>query len=103
MRSFIKILCLFILLGISVSGSSKNLKSVSLSEHEKQNIELVINGDKYQIADVSPNARVDVYSIIGSKVTSFYIKAGVSDSAITLPKGYYILKIEDSTRKIAVK
>lgn len=103
MRGFIKIICLFVLLGISMSGSSKNLKGVSLSEQEMQTVELIINGDKYQLTDVSPNGRVDVYSIIGSKVTSFEIKLGVSDTSIVLPKGYYILKIDDTTRKIAVK
>jgi len=103
MKKFVKILCVCFLLGISISGSSKSLKGNSVADADKQTIELVINGEKYPIQNVNPNARVDVYSIIGSKITSFQIKSGASDSAVTLPKGYYIIKIDDSTRKIAVK
>lgn len=103
MKSLIKILGVCFLLGISLSGSSKNLKGSSVSESDKQTIELIINGERYPIQNVNPNAQVEVYSIIGSKVTSFQIKSGVSDSAVSLSKGYYIIKIDDSTRKIAVK
>lgn len=103
MKSIIKIIAVFLLLGISISGSSKNLREAAVTDGYKSTVELTINNDKYLITDVNSNARVYVYSIIGSKVTSFEIKSGVCDSSITLPKGYYILKIDDSTRKIAVK
>lgn len=103
MKYFTRLICILLLLGATLSVSSRDLKGVSVPDSDKQTVELVINGDKYPIQNVSPNAQVDVYSIIGTKVTSFRIKAGACDSSITLPKGYYILKIEDSTRKIAVK
>lgn len=103
MKSLIKILSVCLLLGISISASAKSLKEVAVSDSDKQTIELLINGDKYPIQNVNPNARVDVYSIIGSKVISFQIKSGAADSVVSLPKGYYILKIDDTTRKIAVK
>lgn len=103
MKYLTRLICILLLSGASLSASSRDLKGSSVSDSDKQTVELVINGDKYPIQNVNPNALVDVYSIIGTKVASFRMKAGACDSSITLPKGYYILKIEDSTRKIAVK
>jgi len=88
---------------MAVSVSSKGLKTVASADNDKQTIELIINGDKYPILNVTPTAQVNVYNIIGTKITTFKIKSGVADSPVSLPKGYYILKIDDSTRKIAVK
>ncbi|MFR9165171.1 MAG: T9SS type A sorting domain-containing protein [Dysgonomonas sp.] len=105
MKNFTKILLFFVLLGLSVSGFSGNgVRSSAIADNDRQTVELVINGDKYPIQNVNPNGRVDIYSIIGAKVVSFDIKSGVvTDSSISLPKGYYIIKIDDKTRKIAVK
>lgn len=103
MRNIIQIICVCFLLAISVSASSKGVKTIAVTESEKQTVELIINGDRYPIQNVNPTAQVNVYNIIGTKITSFQIKSGISDSSVSLPKGYYIIKIDDSTRKIAVK
>ena len=66
-------------------------------------IEVVINGDVLEISSIPNNGRVEVYSIIGSKVASFTVRDGIASEQLTLPKGYYILKTANSTKKIAVK
>ena len=103
MKNLIKIIFIFFLFGISISGFSQAPKDGDIAETNKQTIELIINGERYPISNVNSNARVDVYNIIGSRVKSFEIRNGVSDTSLTLPKGYYIIKIDDTTRKIAVK
>jgi len=99
----IKALLISILFIISLSVLAQDAKQISIAESNKQTVEITINGDKYQIPDVNPNTRVDIFSILGVKVKSFEVKSGRSDSTITLPKGYYILKIDNTSRKIAVK
>ena len=101
---WIKTVFILFLFVVSFSVFAQDMKQTSLAESNKQTtVEITINGDKYQFQDVNQNAKVDIYSILGLKVKSFEIKSGYSDSIITLPKGYYILKIDNTSRKIAVK
>ncbi len=46
---------------------------------------------------------LDIYNIMGAKVYSRRVKAGTNQYILSLPRGYYILKIDKYTRKIAVK
>ena len=101
--NFLKIIFITLLLGVSLSGFSQTLDKTSAADSDKQNIELTINNEKVIIPNANPNTKVDIFSIIGSKVSSVEIKSGFCESAITLPKGYYILKVDNTTRKIAVK
>lgn len=66
-------------------------------------IEVVVNGETMSISGISGDGRIEIYSIIGSKVATLTIKDGTATEQITLPKGYYILKAANSTKKIAVK
>lgn len=69
----------------------------------KQGIELVVNGDKIAVQSLPQNGVVEVFNILGSKVMTFQVVAGKSTARINLPRGYYILKSDDVTRKIVVK
>jgi p-aminobenzoyl-glutamate transporter AbgT len=99
----LKAIIAFILLGVSVSGFSQNSGKVSVADSDKVAIELTVNNEKISIPFTSLNTKVNVFSVIGSKVLSVTIKAGIPEDSITLPKGYYILKMDNITRKIAVK
>lgn len=102
--NFLKTIFITLLfIGVSYSGFSQNLEKVSSANSDKQTIELTINNEKVFIQSANPNARVDIFSIIGSKVSSVDVKSGFCEGTITLPKGYYILKVDSTTRKIAVK
>jgi hypothetical protein len=70
---------------------------------DKQAIELTINGDKITVQSLPQNGFVEVFNILGTKVTGFQVTAGTNSSRITLPKGYYILKSDNVTRKIVIK
>lgn len=69
----------------------------------KQGIELVVNGDKITVQSLPQNGVVEVFNILGSKVMTFQVTGGKSTARINLPRGYYILKSDDVTRKIVVK
>ncbi|GAB6012884.1 T9SS type A sorting domain-containing protein [Viscerimonas tarda] len=99
----LKIILIFLLLGVSISGFSQSPDRNSVADSDKQSVELTINNEKVLVTTTTLNTKVEIFSIIGSKVLSANIKSGLCESVITLPKGYYILKIDGATRKIAVK
>ncbi len=100
---YIKTLLFSLLLAVSVSVFAEDGKQNSVSDADKQTIEITINGDKYFVSDVSSDTRAEIFSIIGLKVKTVEIKSGYGSEPISLPKGYYIIKVENTTRKIAVK
>ena len=99
----LKTIFFFILFGVSVSGFSQSSNRSSVADSDKQTIELTINNEKVFISVSNLNTKVNIFSIIGSKVSSINVKSGFGERAITLPKGYYLLKVDNTTHKIAIK
>jgi hypothetical protein len=100
--NLLKITVIFVLLVVSVSGFSQSSDKSSVAD-DKPTVELTINNEKVPIPFTGLNTKINVFSIIGSKVLSVNIKSGMPEDSITLPKGYYILKVDNVTRKIVVK
>ena len=46
---------------------------------------------------------LEIFSIVGVKVYTQKIKAGTNEYILHLPKGYYIIRIGDIVKKIALK
>ena len=46
---------------------------------------------------------MEIYNIMGVKVYNRRINAGTNEYVLSLPKGYYILKIGKLTKKIAIR
>lgn len=102
MKKYYKILFLSLFLAVSTSGFSQSPRQVGDAE-KLAPIELVINGEKTEISNMPQNARLEIFSIIGSKVASIDVKSGLGEGTLSLPRGYYIIKANNSARKIAVK
>jgi len=100
---FFKTLFIILLFGVTSSGYSQGLEQDSGADTDKQTIEITINNDRFTMNNVRPNTKVDVFSIIGTKVASIDVKSGYGDSNLNLPKGYYIIKADNTSRKIAIK
>ena len=70
---------------------------------DKLAVELTINGEKFTVQSLPQNGFIEVFNILGTKVTGFQINGGINTSRLNLPKGYYILKSENVTKKIVIK
>lgn len=70
---------------------------------DKLAVELTINGEKFTVQSLPQNGFIEVFNILGTKVTGFQVNGGINTSRINLPKGYYILKSENITKKIVIK
>lgn len=69
----------------------------------KQGVELTINGEKFVVENLPQDGLVEVFNILGTKVMTFNLSGGSNVNRVNLPKGYYILKSDNTTKKIAVK
>ena len=47
--------------------------------------------------------KIEIFSIVGIKVKEFKIEDTSGEFTLSVPKGYYIIKLNDTFRKIAVR
>ena len=57
-----------------------------------------------KVHNAPANSKLEIYNIVGSKVKEIEMKQPSGEYAVSLPKGYYIVRIEGViTRKIVLR
>lgn len=69
----------------------------------QQKINVKLSENRLIIENLPKDDILEMYNIMGVKVLSRRVKAGTNEYTLSLPKGYYILKIGKITKKIAVR
>ncbi|HHU96740.1 MAG TPA: T9SS type A sorting domain-containing protein [Petrimonas sp.] len=82
---------------------SLNRQSPVSQQRETNEIKVKLAENRLTIENLEKDGVLEVYNIMGSKVYAQRVKAGTSTHILSLPKGYYIIKIGKFSRKIAVK
>lgn len=97
------VLYVFLLFFLSLPGVSgqEGRKSV-LNDVEQNTVSLTILGNNVRVQNALGSA-LEVYNILGMKVISIKIDSPDKTVVLNLSKGWYILKVENITRKIAIK
>lgn len=55
------------------------------------------------VTDAPAKSRLEIYNIVGIRVKELEIKHPSEEYAVSLPKGYYIVRIEETVRKIVIR
>jgi hypothetical protein len=55
------------------------------------------------VSNVPVKSKLEIYNIVGSKVKEIEMKQSSGEYTVTLPKGYYIVRIEGVVRKIVIR
>ena len=66
-------------------------------------VEMTIVGNKIFTENAPIGKKIEVFSVVGLKVSEIEIKAPSGEYILNVPKGYYILKINDTVRKVAIR
>lgn len=72
-------------------------------EEQNEEIKLKLQGNRLTVENLPGDELLEVYNIMGVKVYNRRIRAGITEVALPLARGYYIIKIGKFTRKIAIK
>ena len=78
-------------------------KKAEAVQTEQPSIVLTVTSDTIQVKNATPGSVMEIYNILGLKVNSFTIDSADKTISFSLPKGYYIFKIENVVRKVVVK
>ncbi len=102
MKHLYKALILFAFASITATGFSKENAGVFYTV-DPQATEISIIANKIYIQNLPAGGKLQVFSVLGVTVATIEVKAGSGEYSINLPKGYYIVKIGDVVRKVAIK
>lgn len=81
----------------------ENKVELQKEEEPQSKTKIKLTGNQLIIEDLVKDSVLDIYNIMGVKVYNRRVKAGTNQYILSLPKGYYIIKIDKLTRKIAIK
>nr|WP_320976706.1 T9SS type A sorting domain-containing protein [Bacteroides intestinalis] len=59
--------------------------------------------NRVRVQNAEPGSQMEVYNIVGVKLTTIRIDSTDVTVQVNLPKGYYIFKIGNVVRKVVIK
>lgn len=92
------------LLGFAIGENSLQAQE-KIAVENNQTFQIYVIQNKLIVENLpkGKEGTLEIFSIVGIKVYSEKMKSGTSEYSINLPKGYYIVKIGNIVKKIAVK
>ncbi len=70
---------------------------------QEPEIKIRLVDNRLFVEDLPKEMLLEIYNIMGVKVYSRRIPPGTGEYPVNLPRGYYILKIGKTTKKIAIR
>jgi|WetSurMetagenome_2_1015567.scaffolds.fasta_scaffold177386_2 hypothetical protein len=100
-----KLLFIILLTGLSIQGFCNPKTDIPSSEMTEVDLAttLVISGNSVHIENAPKNSTLEVYNVLGMRVATFKIDSSDKTITLNLTKGWYILKVDNLVRKIAIK
>ena len=86
-----------------IYGSDKQLDNNLSQSIAQDSLKVIITENRLIIENLTKDNILEIYNIMGAKVYTRRLKSGTNEYHISLPKGYYIIKIGKFTKKIAIK
>ncbi len=72
-------------------------------QQTKPEIEIAFVDNRIKVNNATIGSKLEIYSVVGLKVMEVEIKYTSSEYPVNLPKGYYIVRVEETVRKIVVR
>lgn len=79
------------------------LATVEIEQEAKDSIVLSVNGNEVSIKNLIVGDCIEVYDVLGVKISTVRVDSSGRLVKIKLPKGYYIFKIRNMVRKVVVR
>ena len=98
-----KRLFLYFFLVLALLSFSSVMAQVETVQHEPVSLTITVSGTTIRVQNATPGSTMEVYDILGVKITSVRIDTADKTVTLNLPKGYYIFKVGDTVRKVVIK
>lgn len=83
--------------------ANRNEATYPQTQPTKPAIEIFFVDNKIKVNNATVGSTLEIYSVVGLKVFEVKIKYPSGDYPVNLPKGYYIVRIGETVRKIVIR
>ena len=98
------LLCCLGLLVFRAQAQQANTTSSVTTQQADNTIKITYADTCIKVENVPAKSKLEIYNIVGSKVKEIEIKQPSGEYPVSLPKGYYIVRIDGGiVRKIVVR
>jgi uncharacterized lipoprotein YajG len=66
-------------------------------------VEIIAVDNRIRVANAPADSRLEIYSVVGIKVVEIEMKQPCGEYTVHIAKGYYIIRIGETVRKIAIR
>lgn len=103
------LLTLLFMLSINTRIFSQSIESnihvelQSSTSHRKEEVDIKLIDRRLSINNTDGARTVEIYNIMGVRVLAKKLNKGINQIDLSLPKGYYIIKVGRYTKKIILR
>lgn len=91
---------LVMLLSVAAAGASQRLDKHPVPDSQ---VKITVTENRITVADAPSQSVMEIYNVIGVKVKEIQLRKPSGEYVISLPKGYYIVRIKGTVRKIVIR
>ncbi|MDR1556990.1 MAG: hypothetical protein LBS88_08185 [Tannerellaceae bacterium] len=66
-------------------------------------VEVVAIDNRIKVFNAPAGSRLEIYSVVGIKVVDIEMKQSDGEYTVNIAKGYYIIRIGETVRKVAIR
>lgn len=81
----------------------KNSYVYALLQDNQSSVEITAYKNYIRVKNAPVGKLLELYSVVGIKVAEIKITSSDGEYSVNIPKGYYIIRIEDIVRKVVIR
>ena len=87
----------------AVSRELEGRAHVESKHYEPAAMEINYYENTRMVTNAPIGSKLEIYSVVGIKVKEIEIKQSTAEYTLNIAKGYYIIRIADTVRKVAIR
>ncbi|MDR1624226.1 MAG: hypothetical protein LBS04_04555 [Tannerellaceae bacterium] len=108
MKAFFYIFMVFVLsTGVGlVSAHARQTNGTAYATKktpEKPTVEVVAIDNRIKVTNAPIGSKLEIYSVVGIKVVEIEMTQSSGEYTVNIAKGYYIVRIGETVRKVAIR
>lgn len=88
---------------LEVNAQQANTTASPSKQKEADSIEISAYDNKIVVENAPLGSKLEIYSVVGNKVKEIPMKQSSGEYIVNINKGYYIIRIAETVRKIVIR
>lgn len=81
----------------------RQTESKVFKQEPEEQVDISATDNRITVTNAPPNSTLEIYNVVGIKVREIELKESNGEYVVNIAKGYYIVRIGEIVRKIAIR